>query len=391
MTSNRNLKKIALVANWDWVLYNFRLPLARELEKAGLHVVLICPRGKYFDKIKNSGYNIKEWDLDRRSLMPWEEIMAINKLIHLYRSLNLSIVHHFTIKPIVYGSFAARIAGIPKVINNFTGLGYLFSTGLKSTLLRILIVPFLKIVTLGKRYFALFQNEHDRDRLVNLKLSKKKNTSIIPGTGVDLTNFKMIKKKPKNNPLVILMAARLLFDKGVREYVQAAKKIMDSGNLKATFLLAGDSDMGNPAHVPEELLAEWKAQGAVEFLGHRSDINDLLQKVDIAILPSYHEGIPLFLLEAAASGLPIVATDISGCRMVVEDGLNGFLIPPKDAGKLADAIKRLIEDPALRTKMGAHSRQIAVTKFDIRIILDQYLQIYQKLEILNSPSIEMAA
>jgi len=379
------IKRVLLIANWDWVLYNFRLPLARALEEAGLDVILVCPPGEYFERIKEAGFQLVAWELERRSTSPFKEWSAMRHLVRLYRELKPDAVHHFTIKPIVYGSVAARLAGIPRVLNNFTGLGFLFTDTLKARLLRSLVAPVVRLAARGDRYVTLFQNEHDRDQLISHHVVQAERVFVIPGTGVDLEKFAVQRNRKARQAPVVLMAARLLLDKGVREFVEAASQMRQAG-VAATFQLAGQIDEGNPAHVPPRVLEQWVAQGVVEFLGHRADMPELLRQADIAVLPSYHEGVPLFLLEAAASGLPIVATDIAGCRMVVQEGENGLLVPVGDAEALATALKRLIENPKLRVRMGDNSRMVAASKFSIDSILEQYLEVYRKFGILDAGS-----
>ena len=377
---------ILLVANWDWVLYNFRLPLARELEKHGQNVILVCPPGRYTEKIQAEGLKWQPWKLNRRSIYPWQELSSVIELYKIYRDLRPVAVHHFTIKPILYGSLAASFAQVDTVINNFTGLGYLFSDARKALWLRRIVLPILKRALQGRGFHTAFQNEQDRSHLVDLGVVSQEDTTIIPGTGVDLDNYQLKESSDTaKDELVVIMAARLLWDKGLRVYVEAARKIKAQG-IQARFLLAGEPDPGNLASVSEATLAEWRSEGVVELLGHRSDIPELLQGADIAVLPSHHEGVPLFLLEAAATGLPLVATDIEGCRMVIDEGRNGYLVPREDVDEFADRLTTLLLDPDLRIQMGRQSRHLAEERFDQRSILGQYMQLYRKLNVLHGAS-----
>ncbi len=196
-------------------------------------------------------------------------------------------------------------------------------------------------------------------------------------SGVDTRRFSPCQDGHSSTP-VVLMASRLLWDKGVGEFVQAARHLRARG-VEAQFWIAGAPDEGNPACLPDNVLIAWRREGVVEFLGHRSDMPELLRQASIAVLPSYHEGLPRFLLEAAATGLPLVATDIEGCRLVVRDGLNGLLVPPKDSHKLAEAIRTLLKDPPLRWRMGKASRAIAESKFDEKKIIAQSLAVYREV------------
>lgn len=377
---------ILLVANWDWVLYNFRLPLARELEKNRQNVILVCPPGKYTEKIQSLGFSWYPWNLNRRSIYPWRELISVIELYKIYRHFRPVAVHHFTIKPILYGSLAARFAQIKTVINNFTGLGYLFSDAPKAAGLRRIVLPVLKQALRGKGFHTAFQNEHDLEHLVEMGVVSREDTSLIPGTGVNLADYQTVEREATSlGTPVVIMAARLLWDKGLREFINAAREMKHKG-IPARFLLAGEPDPGNLASVSEADLVEWRAEGIVELLGHRSDIPDLLQQADIAVLPSYHEGVPLFLLEAAASGLPLVATDIEGCRLVVEEGGNGYLVEKGDAGAFSKALETLLIDPGMRVSMGKESRRIAEERFDQRLILERYIQLYRKLNVLHGSS-----
>ncbi|MBM3145593.1 MAG: glycosyltransferase family 4 protein [Chloroflexi bacterium] len=379
---------ILLVANWDWVLYNFRLPLARELEKHRQNVVLVCPPGRYTEQIQALGFTWHPWNLNRRSIYPWRELLSIIELYKIYRQLRPVAVHHFTIKPILYGSLAARAAQIKTVINNFTGLGYLFSDAPKAAWLRRIVLPVLRRALRGKGFHTAFQNDYDLEHLVSLGMVSGDDTTLIPGTGVNLTEYQPAAADAAPREIaIVFMAARLLWDKGLDEYIKAARDIKNRG-IPARFWLAGEPDPGNLASVTEAELEAWRSEGVVELLGHRSDIPELLRDADIAVLPSFHEGVPLFLLEAAASGLPLVASDIEGCRMVVEEGVNGFLIKRGDADGFTKALKALLTEPGLRARMGRESRRIAEQRFDQRFILDQYMHLYRKLNLLHGASVK---
>ena len=375
-------KTIAIVANWDWVIYNFRLPLAKSLADSGLQVVLVCPPGEYTAQLQATGFPLVLWKLNRRSTNPFSELSSLLELIRIYRDNAFDAVHHFTVKPILYGSIAARIANVPIAINNFTGLGYLFSSSLLARFLRTLLLPLYRLALNARSTHTIFQNPAVRDELIRRKVVTPQRTSIIAGTGVDLSKFETNARQKGDTPKV-LMAARLLADKGVGEYVHAARILREKGH-SVDFLLAGKADYGNPAAISEKQLQDWREQSNVQFLGHHSDMPALLKDVDLAVLPSYHEGVPLFLLEAAAASLPIVATDIEGNRAVVQEGVNGYLVPPRDAQGLAEAIENLLEDESLRRELGRASRRIAKERFNADLINQQYLEIYRRLGILAS-------
>jgi glycosyltransferase involved in cell wall biosynthesis len=371
--------RIALVAHWDWVLYNFRLPLAKALRAQGADVAFICPIGAYTPRLRAEGFEVLHWRLRRLSFNPPYEGAAIAHLAWLYRRTTPTCVQHFTIKPALYGSLAARMAGVPKVFNAFTGLGFTFSDASVSRRIRAIVRPLLRHVSCRRNSMTLFQNIHDRDLFVRSSLVPMEQTCIIPGSGVDTERFKPRQngQYPHAGPIVLL-AARLIFDKGIAEFVKAAQLVSESG-VKCRFWVAGTPDPGNPSCVPDKTLAEWRRQGVVEFLGHRDDMPEMLRQVDIAVLPtSYPEGVPRFLLEAAATGLPLIASDIESCRLVVQDGVNGLLVPPRDAAALAHAVLRLVQDPVMCSRMGEASRAIAVRQFSEDLIIQQYLNLYKE-------------
>jgi len=374
-------EKILLVANWDWVLFNFRLPLARMLLNEGLDVTLVCPRGEYTDRLLEGGFRWLDWRMQRRSTSPLREVGAIWDLRRVYHDEQPDLVHHFTIKPVFYGTLAARMAGVPRVINTFTGLGYLFSDAGKAASLRRLVVPLLRAALRSRDLQTIFQNPQDRESLLKLGIVSEARSHVIAGTGVDLARFRPSTEAPAaGEPPAVLMASRLLSDKGVEEFIAAAKALRAQG-VHAAFWLAGSPDPGNPASIPDGLLQAWAADSPVELLGHRSDMPNLLRQAAVAVLPSYHEGVPLFLLEAAASGLPIVATDIEGCRAVVDHGVNGFLVPVRGSAALAERLRPLLVDEDLRRRMGQASRLIAEQRFDARSILAKYLELYHAMGV----------
>ncbi|MCL0044412.1 glycosyltransferase family 4 protein [Dehalococcoidia bacterium] len=374
--------KFLIVSNTDWNMYNFRLPLATMLRNNGFEVVIVCPPGKYISKLEEAGFRVLQWDLRRRSLSLWNEIRAFVQLAQIYNREAPDVVHHFTIKPNIYGTIAARLAHVHRIINTWTGLGFIFSPVLLARWLRWFLVPLMGRTFRSSNVWSLVQNKDDLQYLIRLGLVNSDQTTLIPSSGVDTSKFSP-RAGAHSHPPIVFMASRLLWDKGVAELVQAARLLIDTG-LKAEFWIAGSPDTGNPASIPQETVANWEKTGIVKFLGHRDDIPTLLRRSDIAVLPSYHEGVPRFLLEAAATGLPMVATDIEGCRMVIQNGINGFLVPPKDTNTLANALARLIEDENLRICLGKESRRIATEKFGEELIMGKYMAFYNHIGILDN-------
>jgi glycosyltransferase involved in cell wall biosynthesis len=380
--------KILLVTNWDWVMYNFRMPLARALREHGGDVVLVFPFGKFLEKIEKEGFRCVHWPLDRGSMNLLRDLPAIWRLARIYRQECPQIVHHFTLKPNLYGSLVARWVSVrhgqglrcPVVINTFTGLGFLFSGSSRARVLQKAIMPLLRYSLRMPDVWTVFYNQADMDFFLHRGLVPALRVAVIAGSGVDLRRFSPDGhiRPPAEAPVTVLMACRLLWDKGVGEFVEAARELHRKG-LPVRFRLAGDRDPANPACIPERLLQEWHQEGLIEWLGHRDDMPDLLRRTDVAVLPSYHEGAPKFLLEAAACGLPLVATEIEGCRRIVRHGENGLLVPPGDARALAEALELLVRDPAMRHRMGRASRALAAQEFDEKKVVGRWLDFYENV------------
>ena len=382
------MKKVLLVANWDWVLYNFRLALARTLMRQGYEVVIVCPQGKYVEEMQAEGFKWVDWPLKRRSLNPFNELKSVQILAHIYRSENPDLIHHDTIKPNFYGSMAVRMNHWkspqefkPSVINTFMGLGYLFSNHGKAKFLRRLLLPIIRFAISQPGVYTVFSNQRDLDTFVKLKLLPPDKAQVLVSECVDIKSFQPVVQNdpPPERQYRVLMAARLLWDKGVQEYVDASRSLR-LNDRPVEFWLAGLPDKENPQWVPEEMLAKWEEEHLIQWLGHRSDMPDLLRQVDIAALPThYNEGLPRFLVESASSGLPLIATDIPACKAIVKDGINGIIIPRRDPVALADAIHELVSNDTLRSQMSRASRNIAINEFDEEMVLGDWLKLYARL------------
>jgi glycosyltransferase involved in cell wall biosynthesis len=379
-TSPANLLKIIFFANTDWYLYNFRLALAKYLRQQRLEVVMLSPVGPYGELLRAEGFRWIGLDMNRRSLNPGRELALVRRIAAVYAAEKPDIVHHFTIKCVVYGSLIARWLGIRNRVNAVTGLGYVFSAdGFRARLLRPVVRRLIRAALSGEGSCLILQNKDDVAAFVATHLAGKDRTHLIMGSGVDTTLFRPRDGERQASPVMrVLLASRLLWDKGIREYIEAARLLRAEG-LAVEFLLAGSPDPGNPASVPTSQVAKWQKAGSVTYLGHVSDMPRLLREIDVAVLPSYREGVPRSLLEAAACALPIVTTDVPGCREVVSHGVNGLLVPPRDAKALAAAIRSLYEAPAERLRMGRAAREIAVSSFDQTIVFEKTLGVYREL------------
>lgn len=371
--------KVLLFANTDWYLYNFRLGLAKFLRNNGFEVVMMSPRGAYGPRLMAAGFRWIPLDMDRRSLNPWRELRLIIQIAGILRQEAPALVHNFTIKCVVYGSLAARWAGVRARISAVTGLGYVFvGNDFRARLLRPIVGRLLQFALGGKVARLIVQNQDDCDAFVDSGLIAANVVRLIKGSGVNTSRFRPRAANGQVGSIRVLLAARLLWDKGVGEYIEAARRLKQEG-LSVEFLLAGDIDPGNPASVPAEEVDSWRKAGIVHALGHVEDMVTLLSEIDVMVLPSYREGVPRSMIEAAACGLPLVTTDAPGCREIVEHGANGYLVPVRNAKALADAIRRLHADPDLRRAMGQASREKVLREFDEKIVFEKTLAVYREL------------
>lgn len=373
--------KLIFFANTEWYLFNFRLALAKHLREQGMEVVMVSPSGPYGKKLESEGFRWIPVPMARRSLNPLREAWLLWRLIRVYQIEKPDIAHHFTIKCVVYGGIAARIVGVRGIVGAVAGMGYVFAS--QQALARILrpLVRMLMRVALGGRYCRLIlQNSDDRDALVSSEIVDPSRVRLIPGSGVNTTRFTPVTLgKEAHRTRKVLLAARLLWEKGIAEYVATAKQLKRDG-IEVEFLLAGEPDAGNPNSVQAEQVDEWREEQLITPLGHVDDMADLLREIDVMVLPSfYREGVPRSLIEAAAAGLPIITTDTPGCRDVVEDGVNGFLVPVRNSGALVDALRKVLDDPALAARMGAAGRTKALAKFDEQLVFDRTVDVYREL------------
>ncbi len=381
------MAKILLVSSLDFNLFKFRLPLARALQSEGHEVALVCPPGTHTGLLEQEGFRVIEWGLQRFGVNPLREVRAIRSLSRIYRAESPDAVQHFTIKPNLYGPISARLAKVPHVIDTWTGLGFLFTPAKKARMLRVGLIPLFKVLLRWARHRNVLQNTDDLDELARLGLVRREYCSVIPGSGVNTETFRPVAAGERNpvvetdQPLRVLLAARLLWDKGIGEYVQAAQAVRHLG-INAEFAIAGEVEPANPSGIPSETIERWRQEGDVVLLGHRDDMPELLRNTDVAVLPSYHEGVPRFLLEAASTGLPLVATDIAGCKTVVQEGENGFIVPLQDTDALTTALVRLAEDKELRLRFGSASRRLVEERFSEEQITSQYVDVYRQMGVL---------
>ncbi len=369
--------RLLFVVNAPEFFLSHRLPLAIAARKAGFDVHVATGPGSACGEIAELGFTYHVLPLSRSGRNPLAEFRSLWALFRLMRRTRPALVHLVTIKPVLYGGLMARLAGVPAVVAAISGLGTVFvaQEGRGAWLRRG--VEALYRLALGHRNLkAIFQNPDDRAVLIGLGAVRNDQTVLIRGSGVALADYPVC-PEPDGIP-VVTFAARLLKDKGVEKFVEACRILKERG-VVARFLLVGSPDPGNPSSVSEDDVARWGEAGLVESLGYRKDIPVVFSQSSLVVLPSFREGLPKVLIEAAACGRAVVATDVPGCRDAIEPGQTGVLVPVRDAVALADAIQSLIEDPVRRQLMGTAGRELAEREFAIEKVVEAHLKVYQEL------------
>src|SRR6185312_14419419 len=344
----------------------------------GFEVVIATRVHNHAQKIKNEGFRLAPLHLSRESYSPWKELRTIIQLRRLYREENPDIVHHVALKPILYGSIAALGRKRIRVINALAGMGYLVaSSSLKARLLRLPIWNAFKFLLNRPGTHVLLQNEDDREVVTSKLRVPVHNAVLIRGAGVNCEAFHPV-PDPAGVPHVIL-PSRMLWNKGVAEFVEAAKLLIQEG-VKAKFVLVGDVDPASPSGMPRATLSAWNDAGFVEWWGLRKEMATVYHSATLVCLPSHGgEGVPKVLLEAAACGKAIVTSDVPGCRDIVRKDVNGLLVPAKNVPELANAIRYLVENDEVRRRMGTAGREIALAEFSQEIVIEKTLALYSSV------------
>lgn len=365
--------KLLYFVTEDWYFCSHRLPLAKAAQMAGFEVTVLTRVRDHGSMIRDAGLRLIPLEIERSGMNVMRELQTLWRLARIYRQERPDLVHHVAMKPVAYGSLAARLAGVPHVVNALAGMGWLFtSRGNRASAIKGMLRRAFGFLL--ARGIVLVQNPDDAELLARMGINRSR-VRRIAGSGVDLDHFHPV-PEAQGVPVVVL-PARLLWDKGVGEFVDAARRLRAQG-IKARFILAGEPDLANPASIPIEQLAAWVSEGAIECTGWQDDMPDLLARSHIVCLPSYREGLPKSLIEAAAAGRSIVTTDVPGCREVVRDGDDGLLVPAHDSQALSEAIGKLISDPQLRQRMGERSRLRAEAEFGLETIIAQTLAVYRE-------------
>jgi glycosyltransferase involved in cell wall biosynthesis len=370
---------ILFLVTEDWYFCLHRLPIARAARDAGFRVMVATQVRDHGGVLEGEGFEVIPMRWTRGSLNPLHTLSELRQIIGIYRKCRPDLVHHVALRPSIYGSIAAALTGVSPVVNNLAGLGLAFSsTGVSAGLVRAMVTTAFRLLFGRPGNCTVVENSDDRAFLINKVGLDADSVILIRGIGVDTRRFAPTPERLEGVPVVTLVS-RMLWPKGIGELVEAARILRERG-VAVKVRLVGMPDTTSRVSVPEQQLAQWNAQGVVEWLGHRDDIPELWRTSTIAVLPSYYrEGVPRSLLEAAACGRAIVTTDMPGCREIVQHGINGLLVPPRDARAIAAAIEELVADPAMRQRMGVAGRALVEKGFSEEYIVEQTLAVYQSL------------
>ena len=364
--------KIVLVGNDTWAMYNFRLYLIKFFQRSNFEVYVISPWDEYFEKLAKH-CPVFNPNFDKKGMNPFRDIATIISYLKIYRRIRPDIIFHYTVKPIIYGSLVARILKIPSVAIS-TGLGYVFIRGgLISGLVKFLYKFSLKFAS--RIYFL---NEDDRSFFISNGIVESSNSYVLPGEGIDTEKFKPVERTGSNDTFIFLIAARMLWDKGIGEFVEAAR-ILKKKYDNLEFHLLGFLEVENPTAITKKEMERWSAEGNIKYLGVSDNVRKYLEYANCVVLPSYREGISRTLLEAAAMEIPIITTNVPGCKDVVDDGINGFLCKVKDPVDLADKMEKMIQlSYNERIEMGRRGRQKILNKFDSQLVIKEYTETIEK-------------
>ncbi len=375
MSESATGKRLLFNANVAWFFISHRLAIAQAARDAGydVHVAASIETDQEAALIRREGFTFHALELRRGGLNPLADLSYFLQVVRLIRRTKPHLIHNVTVKPVVYGSMAARLLRVPRIVNAISGLGYSFTGGGSRRLLSWLVRFAYRLAVRDDRVRVIFQNMDDARELLSAGIVSQEQVCLIRGSGVDLERFRLTPEPP--GVVSVVLPARMLRDKGVVEFAKAAQVLRSRGR-DARFLLAGMEDPANPASLTRQELMDLQRETQVEWLGHVADMPALYGSSHVVCLPSYREGLPKALIEACAAGRPIVTTDVPGCREVVTEGVNGLLVRPRDVPTLVEALDRLLSDPALRARLGAAGRRKAEAEFDLRAVVRATLDLY---------------
>ena len=358
------MAKILIIAGYGRSLISFRGDLIKELLARGHEVIAVAPESDCAEEVRALGCGYHSFSMKRSGMNPFVDMGSIRALVSLLNICKPDILFSYTIKPVIYGSIAARIAGISQVYSMISGLGYAFGAATVKQKIIGGLVRFLYKQALQNNRKVFFQNPDDISVFQSLNLLPKGRTAVlVNGSGVNIERFGF--NPAKTTPVTFLLMARLIWDKGIGQLVEAGRKLKKNHpDIRIVLLGAFDT---NPNAITRECIAQWEQEGIIEYLGETRDVRPYLRDSSVYVLPSYYpEGTPRSILEALSVGRPIITTNTPGCRETVREGINGYLVTPKDSDALATAMKRFIVDPSLIKEMGEKSRQLAEEKYDVR-------------------------
>ncbi len=369
------LRSLYIVVNQDWFFLSHRLPIGIAAKEAGFDVTVVSEDTGASKKIRETGLKTINLPINKTGTNLKEEFKTFLFLLRLFKKERPDIVHLVGLKTILWGGLACKIAGIKSVVSAVCGLGVLFNEKNSNSLMSKSILKVFRLIHRGENIHVIFQNNDDKALFINNKIIKEEQCAFTNGSGIDLSKYSYT-PEPAEEPIKIIFTARMVEDKGTLVLIEAAKLLEKEFKNEVQFLLCGGLDT-NPNGITKEMLEELCDGEYIQWLGHRSDILELLRKSHIMAFPSwYREGLPKSVIEAEAIGRPIVTTDSVGCRDTVIDGVNGFIVPTKDANALATALKKLILNKDIRQKMGKAARIFAENKFSINDVIKVHLDIY---------------
>jgi glycosyltransferase involved in cell wall biosynthesis len=369
------LARVFVVCNTAWSLYHFRLALIRELKAAGHDVWAVSPEDDFVEHLTERGIRHLAIPMSRKGTNPLEDLLLTYRLFRSFRRHRPDVILAYRAKPNIYCSLAARPVGIP-VVNTITGLGTAFTE--RSIL--TLVSRALYRLAMRRSARVIFQNGDDLEHFVGRRLVSPAIVERIAGSGVDMQRFAPASPSTIEGPFVFLLVARLLWEKGIGEYVEAARRLRERG-VPVECRILGYFDPGNPSAIPVDQMAAWSAEGVIRYLGASETVEEVMREADCVVLPSYYrEGLPRTLIEAAAMGKPLIAAESPGCREVVLHGHNGFLCRPRDPADLAEKMIDMVDLPqASRAEMGRRNREKACAEYDERLIIRRYLDLVAEL------------
>lgn len=370
-------RTLLFVVNVDWFFLSHRLPIALEAMRQGYRVHIATGLTDKQDELERHGLVVHPLALDRSSAGLGNAWRTGMQLRQIFKTVRPDVVHLVTIKPVLLGGLVARLTGVPALVAAVSGLGFVFmARGAKATTRRWLVAALYRMALGHRNLKVIFQNADDLRSVTSIAHLPDTKVAMIPGSGVDLVRYAYV--PPPDGVPVLVLAARLLADKGVQEFVQAARLLKQRG-CKARFVLVGTVDTANPTSFTEVEVSAWVDAGTVEWWGHRADMPQVLAAARLAVLPSYREGLPKVLIEAAACGRAVVTTDVPGCRDAIHAGVTGVLVPVRDVAALANAMEALINAPVRCREMGEAGRALAEKAFDVRQVVAAHLRIYEEL------------